>query len=122
MKKQPKLVRQGDVALQPVKTLPAGAVLLPGQERKVVLALGEATGHHHRVEHAPIEASAAAEMVEALIARCRLYEHKGDRFLVVDAPVDLQHEEHSTIALAPGVYELPVQVEYTTGLIRRVQD
>ena len=123
MKKQkPQQIRQGDVLLVPVKSLPQGATLLAGQERKVVLALGEVTGHHHRIEHAPIGAGAAAEMVEALIARCRLYEHNGDRFLVVDAPVALQHEEHATIDLAPGVYEVPIQVEHTADMVRRVAD
>ena len=116
------LIRQGDVLVSPIAKLPAGATLMPDQSLKVVLALGEVTGHHHRIEHEPIAASAAAEMVEALIARCRLYEHKGDRFLVVDEPVALRHEEHATINLAPGVYEVPVQVEYTPAEIRRVAD
>ena len=119
MKQQ--LIRQGDVALSPIAALPVGATLLPGQERKVVLALGEVTGHHHRIEH-EISSGAAAEMVDALLARCRLYEHGGDRFLVVDSPVDLQHEEHATITLSPGVYEIPIQAEYTPAEIRRVAD
>lgn len=41
--------RQGDVFLVPVK-LPMGAAKSPAKDGKIVLALGEATGHHHRIE------------------------------------------------------------------------
>ena len=116
-----KLIRQGDVLVAQIKALPAGARLVPDQNCKVILAWGEVTGHHHRIEH-KISHGAAAEMVEAVIARCRLYECEGDRFLVVDEPVELRHEEHFAIGLAPGIYEVPVQVEYTPAEIRRVAD
>ena len=41
--------RQGDVFLEQTATIPAEATLLPEDPRGCVLALGEATGHHHRV-------------------------------------------------------------------------
>ena len=44
------LFRQGDVPLVSVSSIPASAVALPRQGLKTVLALGEATGHHHRFE------------------------------------------------------------------------
>lgn len=120
------IIRQGDVALVTVSKLPEGATLAPDQEKKIVLAWGEVTGHHHRIEDhvSSVGPAAAAEMVEALIARCKakLYEHKGDRYLVVEEPVNLTHEEHTKHTLAPGIYELPVQVEYSTEMLRRVAD
>lgn len=119
-------IRQGDVYLHRVDKLPEGATLLPGQNVKIVLALGEATGHHHRIEDHVIELAAAAEITEALIARhqvkARLYEHAGDRYLVVDEPVTLLHEEHLPQILPPGIYELPQQMEYDASIMRRVAD
>jgi hypothetical protein len=142
-----KIIRQGDVALVQVSKLPEGCVLVEGQSRKIVLALGEATGHHHRIEdHAPgcapvkgsfkkmLEAAdgaislgigpeAAAEIAEAAIARARLYvAPTGERFLEVKETVTLLHEEHSPHAIPPGIYELPVQMEFDAALMRRVTD
>jgi hypothetical protein len=118
------VVRQGDVLLVRIDKMPAGVVPVDGQSRKIVLALGEATGHHHRIEdHVSIAPGAADEIAEAAIARARLYRSKdGTRDLEVKDPVNLEHEEHATITLAPGIYELPVQCEYTAELVRRVQD
>jgi hypothetical protein len=117
------IVRQGDVLLVPVSHLPDGCVLAQGQSRKIVLALGEATGHHHRIEDHVIGPEAAAEIAEAAIARARLYvAPNGDRFLDVSEPVTLLHEEHESVALPPGLYEIPVQMEYDESLMREVQD
>lgn len=112
--------RQGDVFLQPVAALPQGAVEVPLDNGRVVLAYGEVTGHAHAIR--VTSEAAAAEITEALIARCRLYEHKGDRYLVVSEPVSLTHEEHTAHTLPPGVYEVPVQCEYDARLMRRVAD
>lgn len=42
--------RQGDVILVPVAAIPEGAKALARTNGKTILALGEATGHHHRFE------------------------------------------------------------------------
>jgi len=123
-------IRQGDVFLQPVDRLPEGAVEVPAERGRIVLAHGEVTGHAHAIaDHteqraAPIGETAAAEIVEALIARCKakLYEHNGDRYLVVQEPVSLTHEEHTAHTIPPGVYEIPLQMEYDAALMRRVAD
>ena len=44
------VIRQGDVCLVRVKAIPKDAVEQPITGNKVILALGEATGHHHRFE------------------------------------------------------------------------
>jgi hypothetical protein len=118
------IFRQGDVILVQVSSLPKGCVPAEGQARKIVLALGEATGHHHRIEdHVTIGPEAAAEIAEAAIARARLYvAPTGERFLEVKETVTLLHEEHSPHTIPPGIYELPVQMEYDASLMRRVQD
>jgi hypothetical protein len=36
--------------------------------------------------------------------------------------VHLTHEEHTAHPIPPGIYQLPVQVEYTPATLRRVAD
>lgn len=115
--KSRKPLRQGDVLLQPVDALPAGCTPVPLDHGDVILAYGEVTHHAHRIANvASIGPQAADEIAQAAIARAkaRLWQTAaGDRYLEVVEPVSLTHEEHSTIALAPGVYEVPVQIEWT---------
>lgn len=91
-------LRQGDVLLCKRETLPVNATPV---ETTGPLALkhGEATGHFHRYEYA---------------AESRLYvAHGGTRYLsVAGATIDLTHQEHDTIPTPPGVYDLPVQMEW----------
>jgi len=124
--KKRSVFRQGDVILCRVSALPDGAQLVPGQDKKIVLALGEATGHHHRIED-HISAAAALEIADALIARhqakARLYaDGRGDRYLVVDKPVTLLHEEHTALQIPPGIYEVPIQMEFDSTTMRKVED
>lgn len=111
MKKLP--IRQGDVLLAPVSKVPSGAIEIPPTDsRKVILALGEATGHHHRVDDVVRESP-----------RARLWEAAGERFLQVLTRSELAHEEHSAPLLEPGTYQLPIQVSVTTAnQPRRVVD
>ena len=122
-----KQIRQGDVQLQPVKALPDGCVEIDNDRGRIVLAYGEVTGHAHAIaDHITkreIGPEAAAEIAEAAIARARLWRApNGDRFLEVRQTVHLTHEEHTTHALLPGIYHLPVQVQYTPAALHRVAD
>jgi hypothetical protein len=74
----------------------------------VVLAYGESTGHAHAI------AEDEAEMLQTEEAR----------FLRVlaEGGVSLIHEEHATITVPPGEYEVVLQREYTPEAIRRVSD
>jgi hypothetical protein len=105
------IFRQGDVCLIAVAEIPAEAKKQPAKGKKVILALGEATGHHHRFEfldtshNVNLHASAA-----------------GARYVHVKAEAQLLHEEHSTVSVPKGKYLLPSQVEYTPAELRRVAD
>ena len=105
------VIRQGDVALVRVKAIPADAVEQKVDGRKLILALGEATGHHHRFEFLD-----QTQNIKLYVA------HGGARYLDVSAPSDLLHEEHSTARVPAGKWLLPSQVEYTPQELRRVQD
>lgn len=132
MNKIPLTIRQGDVALVEVDRLPDGMTLVEGQEKKIVLAWGEVTGHHHRIEdhiaRRREEPGAADEIAEAAISRAqakaRLWKApNGERYLEVIETVTLSHEEHSAHALLPGIYQLPMQVEYVAPeMTRQVAD
>jgi hypothetical protein len=104
-------IRQGDVALVSVREIPKDAVEQPIKGKKLILALGEATGHHHRFEF--LDQS----------QNIKLYVGAGGaRYLDVSAPSDLLHEEHSAARVPAGKWLLPQQVEYTPAELRRVAD
>lgn len=115
-------LRQGDVALVLVNALPAGCTPIPEDKGCIVLAYGEQTGHKHQIaDHRP--ALRAGEIADAAIARARLYRApSGDRYLEVKETVHLTHEEHTAHALLPGIYKLPVQMEYQPQELRQVAD
>ena len=118
-------IRQGDVLLVPVSALPSGLQPVPLDKGRIVLAYGEVTGHAHAIaDHADSHAAdRAEEIADAAIARAKLWRApSGDRYLEVTAPVTLRHEEHTAHTLAPGIYKLPSQVEYTPAALRRVAD
>ncbi len=103
-----KQYRQGDVLL--VRTqhqeLP-GATRVPRDQGRIILALGEATGHAHAI------AAADAELLEVT---------DGERYLQVDGPAALTHEEHGAIDLEPGLYRVIRQREYGPGVPEYVRD
>ena len=110
------LIRQGDVLLVPIDTLPVDkATLKIVSKGECVLAYGEVTGHAHRV--LPNRANTV------------LFEYPGGRILSVESEEDfaqdekaaLVHEEHGTHML-DGLYEVKNQRETKVGVVRRVAD
>lgn len=106
------MIRQGDVLVVPVKALPKNKTAVPPENGRVVLAHGEATGHHHSF---------------ALSDRIALFREDGaggGLFLSVsgDAPAELQHQEHSTLLVPPGAYKVIRQRVWSAGMARRVAD
>ena len=121
-------LRQGDVQLQQVSALPDGCSEIAPKGNRIVLAHGEVTGHAHAVyDHITLTPAAADEIAENAIARAQSKAKlwlapNGDRFLQVSETVTLKHEEHTAHTLPPGVYKLPVQVEYAPSELQRVAD
>jgi hypothetical protein len=93
-------IRQGDVMLRRVSSLPKGSKQVEPTNGKFILALGEATGHHHRIEQ--------TEDVHCFVANDN---DKSRRFYVVDNPAMLLHEEHEAIELDDGIWEQLYQHE-----------
>lgn len=101
------MYRQGDVLLVPVAKIPAKLTPVERQGGRLILALGEATGHAHAV----------------LDAECELVRGPVTRFLSVgEAGATLSHEEHAPIKLPAGAYRVVLQREYSPEEIRNVAD
>jgi hypothetical protein len=93
--------RQGDVLFIKVAELPEVTFV---QRKTNVIVEGESTGHAHRLTIGTI-----------LEGRAGLY-------LKADQPTEVVHEEHHTIKLEPGYWQIIRQREYAPEGIRQVMD
>ncbi len=104
--KKLKIYRQGDVLLIQVEEIPTQGNILYHK----TIARGEATGHHHTFEG------------DNVIVK----ELNSNMWVVVENDVaPLTHQEHETILVAPGIYEVRIQREYdplAKSLSRQVWD
>lgn len=106
------IVRQGDVLLRRVGSIPEAAKSAAKKDQagndRIVLAYGEVTGHAHAIHD--------LDAVDVFVTG------DGVMYLQVKEEAKLQHEEHGTIALPPGNYERTIQREYSPEAIRNVAD
>jgi len=98
--------RQGDILLVPIPDAPDGPEVARDNGR-IILAYGETTGHAHAID------DTEARLIEI---------ETGERFLEILRASDLVHEEHDTVTLPPGTYEVRRQREYRPEGIIRVAD
>jgi hypothetical protein len=108
---QNKGFRQGDVLVMPVKSIPSSAQEMAPKNGRLIVAEGEATGHHHSFPHRQ-----GAVMFRDDGAG------SGGMYVRVAAPVALEHQEHAALMLAPGAYRISIQRTYQSGMARRVED
>ena len=94
-------IRQGDVLLVRVADAPEAK-----SDGAVVIAYGEVTGHKHQF---------MAESRASYLGNTTGLERYG-----VPASAKLMHEEHTAPVVPAGLYERPVQVEWTDDLEPRV--
>lgn len=105
---KPAIIRQGDVLVVPCKSIPAAAKAVEAEAGRLILARGEATGHHHSL---------------ALSRRVTMFrDESGGAFLDVKEPVSLEHQEHTTLPIAPGKYEVRIQRTMQSSVAQRVAD
>lgn len=104
------MFRQGDVLIIPVAAMPTGLAKIKRENGRVVLAHGEVTGHAHAIAD-----KRAALFRDPKLAAIFMH-------VTGDEPVALEHEEHGTIAIPPGDYEVRRQREYSPEEIRNVAD
>ena len=88
--------RQGDLLFEYVPAAPATAQPVQPEHGRLILARGEATGHHHSVP--------------ATVGTLSL-EEGGVMYLTVDELTAVTHQEHAPIDLVPGVVRVTRQRE-----------
>jgi hypothetical protein len=103
------MYRQGDVLIVPISAIPGDLEKIPRENGRLILAHGEATGHAHA-----ITSSKATLFRDPKLNAMFLQ--------VVEEPVALVHDEHNSIALVPGNYQIIRQREYSPQEIRNVAD
>lgn len=97
MKREP--IRQGDILLMPVDSIPKGGERKTAKE--MTIALGEATGHHHTLY--PTKKNSEVTLVKI----------GNKEFVNVDPGYFLRHQEHKQKSqICPGAYEILREVEY----------
>lgn len=105
-----KIYRHGDIILKEIENLPKNLKSV-SKESQFVLAEGETTGHKHTLVAKP-------QTMEIL------QDKKGRFYLKFSDVVELTHQEHKTIFIQPGIYEVGNEREYDYFLeeIRKVVD
>lgn len=114
MKQQ--IVRQGDVLVKRTRKQPSAAAKRVTDQGRTILAYGEVTGHCHEVIAPPMPG------VDNVPAQELFEEPDGTRILVLKRDGELRHDEHGTIALGQGTYEVIRQREYAPEANRNVAD
>lgn len=105
------MYRQGDVLIIPTTSTPTGKPV-KRENGLVILAHGEVTGHHHAI----------ADQEVTLVTTEQADEIRMWLTITAPEPVALTHQEHATIMLPPGRYEVRRQREYSPDAIRNVTD
>lgn len=104
--------RQGDVMFIPRQAIPSG-----GKKRdNGTVAYGEVTGHSHRL--ADLATAEVLEIADGLFVNV-----SEEGISIAGEPgCSFIHEEHGTINLPPGIFEVRIQREYSPEAIRNVVD
>ena len=97
----PLQLRQGDVLLVAIGTLPDDAEPEP-VTTPLVLAYGEATGHAHVIDR----------------PGARAFTSPAGRLLVLPDGAELVHQEHAPVAVPPGIFRVVIQREYVPAPVR----
>lgn len=97
------LWRQGDVLIRSTDKIPANLMEVPRDKGRVILAYGEVTGHAHAV------------IGDDVLFLATDLDEMSRRFLKVEGEAAVVHEEHDTITLPAGAYEVVRQREYTSA-------
>ena len=102
------IIRQGDVCLHKCGAVPSNAIEVKTGDKRIVLAYSEVTGHAHAIYED--------------LGQVKVWAIGKVKYLEVMAQVTLKHEEHSAATINPGIYKLPVQVEYSPQELRITRD
>lgn len=103
------IYRHGDIDFIPVTDPKVKETI---EHESFIVAEGEATGHHHRLTAA----------LGAKVAVMKGFNN--EMYIRISEPTPLSHEEHHTLTIQPGVYEIKNEREfdYFENAMRKVLD
>jgi hypothetical protein len=90
------IYRHGDIVIKEITEFPKNLKRI----NNPILAYGEATGHHHKL------------VKEAENQFSVLEDNAGNKYLQINEPTDLVHQEHKTITIEKGLYFISHEREY----------
>jgi len=103
--------RQGDVGLTKTdKSTKRLTEIMPMNER-VVLALGEVTGHHHSID-----------LLKTPGVKLWKFDENVNILSIPAGGATIEHQEHGSIFIPEGDYESHIQIEYDPEGNRKVTD
>ena len=128
--------QQGDVLLKEIEQLPDNEkapyegdkieLLHYKDPNKVILALGEATGHHHRFE---LDKLPPSVLVKGYGKRPTIHmpaegERESEYIEIKGGQATLYHEEHNPIEIPSGTYRVSIvrEFDHLSQTTRRVLD
>lgn len=120
MKKTNNHYRQGDVLIEQIAEIPSTA-RKQRRAKKVILAHGEITGHHHQLQVAdPADWWKGEQEIAPTLEKPKTL--AGELFLGLPQGGVVTHPEHGQIILPPGNFRVIRQREYSPEEIRNVAD
>ena len=101
-------LQHGDVIIRGIASLPKGVKPVARRNGAIIVAEGEATGHHHVITQ----------------KGATLMELKGELYLEVTEPVTITHEEHKPLPIPEGIYHIGKvkEYDYLGDMERQVRD
>jgi hypothetical protein len=99
-------LRQGDVLMLRVTEIPKDAKPAKREKGLIILARGEMTNHHHAITDKTAKSFLCGN----------------DLYLDLSKRADVDHQEHGTVTLEPGIYKVVHQHEYRRKEIIRTAD
>jgi len=106
-------IQHGDVLLKPVFGIPEGATKAKRKGGRLIVAEGEATGHHHAIAD------------KQATIWCLTKDGVEQMYLEVEANhVKISHDEHKPLDIPRGIYEIGIvrEYDYLKEMERRVID
>lgn len=94
------IYRHGDVLITPIQSIPNGVK----RKKDAILAYGEATGHNHQLVLTDAQFKEQLDVYINKLTQKIYFEN--------NQPVELKHQEHKTITIQPGIYQVDIEREY----------
>jgi hypothetical protein len=108
---------QGDVCIERVPDADPSGKTIPDKNGAVILAEGEATGHHHA-----FFGTGVTMFRDDSLARDVPQELYIGHIKITTPTAELKHQEHDSITLKKGTYRIRRQREWDAGMARTVAD